>query len=100
MAEPLLTVDIGRESFEFVVHTRATVSLIKPTISEAQVRKSKVQARGVSGTNSEVLDVQEIQFTIRFPSGSMTFIHPFIVCPLEICSDGILGLNFLQRVGG
>jgi predicted aspartyl protease len=99
VTEPLLTVEIGRESYKFVVDTGATVSLIKPKISEAQVRKSHVQARGVSGTNLKILGVQEIEFNIGFPTGSMTFIHPFVVCPLEICSAGILGLDFLQRVG-
>jgi hypothetical protein len=99
VTEPLLTVEIGRGSFEFVVDTGATVSLIKPTVSEAQVRKSQVQARGVSGTNLEILGVQDVKFTIGFPSGGMAFIHPFVVCPLEICSAGILGLDFLQRVG-
>jgi hypothetical protein len=29
----------------------------------------------------------------------MRFIHPFIMRPLESCSAGILGLDFLQRVG-
>jgi hypothetical protein len=81
------------------VDTGATVSLIKPTVSEARVRKSQLQARGVSGTNLEILGVQEVKFTIGFPTGSMTFIHSFMVCPLEICSAGILGLDFLQRVG-
>jgi hypothetical protein len=40
-----------------------------------------------------------IKFKMRSPLGSMTFIHSFIVCPLDICSAGILGLDFLQRVG-
>ena len=99
VTEPLLTIEIGRERFEFVVDTGATVSLIKPTISKAQVRKSQVQARGVSGTNLKILGVQEVKFKIKSSTGSMTFIHPFVVCPLEICSAGILGLDFLQRVG-
>jgi hypothetical protein len=96
---PLLTIEIGRERFEFVVNTGATASLIKPTISEARVRKSQRQARGVSGTKLEILSVREVRFIIGFPNKSMTFIHSFIKCPLENCSAGILGLDFLQRVG-
>jgi hypothetical protein len=99
VTEPLLTVEIGRGRFEFVVDTGATVLLIKPTVSKAQVRKSQVQARGVSGTSLEILGVQDVKFTIGFPTGSMTFIQSFMVCPLEICSAGILDLDFLQRVG-
>jgi hypothetical protein len=99
VTEPLLTVEIGRGEFQFVVDTGATVLLIKPTVSEARVRQSRLQARGVSGTNLDILGVQEVKFTIGFPKRSMTFIHSFMVCPLEICSAGILGLDFLQRVG-
>jgi hypothetical protein len=100
VTEHLLTIEIEGERFEFVVDTGATVLLIKPTISKAQLRKGKVQARGVSGTQLEILGVQNIKFIMRSPLGSMTFIHSFVVCPLDICSAGILGLDFLQRVGG
>jgi hypothetical protein len=57
-----------------------------------------VQARGVSDTNLKILGVQEIKFKWEFPSGSLTFLHSFVVRPLEICSAGILGLDSLQRV--
>jgi hypothetical protein len=54
VTEPLLTIEIEGRKCEFVVDTGATVSLIKLTISRAQLRKSQVQARGVSGTNLEI----------------------------------------------
>jgi hypothetical protein len=99
VTEPLLTVEIEGERFELVVDPSATVLLIKPTVSKAQLRQSQVQARGVSGTKLEILGVQNIKFIMRSPLGSMTFIHSFVVCPLDICSAGFLGLDFLQRVG-
>jgi hypothetical protein len=99
VTEPSLTVEIGRGKFEFVIDTGATVSLIKPTISKARLRKSQLQARGVSGTNLKISGVQEVEFKLKSPSGDMTFKHSFIVSPLEVCSAGILGLDFLQRVG-
>jgi hypothetical protein len=95
----LLTVAIEGERFEFVVDTGATVSLIKLTVSKAQLRKSQVQARGVSGMKLEILGVQNVKFIVRSQLGSKTFIHSFVVCPLEVCRAGILGLDFLQKVG-
>jgi hypothetical protein len=58
-----------------------------------------VQARGISGTLLSVSGEQEVEFSIRHGENSMTFIHTFVVRPLETCSSGILGLDFLQRVG-
>jgi hypothetical protein len=43
--------------------------------------------------------VQKVEFGINFQTGRMTFTHFFHVCPIEMCGDGILGLDFLQRVG-
>jgi hypothetical protein len=57
-----------------------------------------VLARGVSDTNLKILCVQEVKFKWESPSGSLTFLHSFVLRPLEICSAGILGLDFLQRV--
>jgi hypothetical protein len=95
----LLTIDIGGEEFVFMVHTGAMVSLIKPNISEAQLRTCDVQARGVSGTQLDVSGEQEIEFSMRSGDERVTFVHTFVVSPLEIRSSGILGMDFLQRVG-
>jgi hypothetical protein len=97
VTEPLLTDEIRRGKFEFVVDTGATVSFIKPTVCEARARKSQLHARGVSGTNLEILGVQEVKFTIGFLNESMASIHLFRVFPLEICSAGILGLDFCSE---
>jgi hypothetical protein len=95
----LLTIEIGGEEFVFMVDTGAMVSLIKPNISEAQLGACKVQARGVSGTQLDVSGEQEIEFSIRSGNERVTFVHTFVVSPLEIRSSGILGMDFLQRVG-
>lgn len=52
-----------------------------------------MQARGVSGTQLDILGVQDVKFRIGTEGNSMTFVHPFIVSPLEICSAGILGMD-------
>jgi hypothetical protein len=56
-----------------------------------------VQARGVPDSNLKVLVVQEVKFKWESPSGSLTFLHSIVVCMLEICIAGILGLDFLLR---
>ena len=40
-----------------------------------------------------------MKFKLRNKNGSMTFVHTFVVSPLICCSSGILGMDFLQRVG-
>jgi len=44
-----------------MVDTGAMVSLIQPGISKAQVQPCDVKARGVTGTQLEVLGEQEIR---------------------------------------
>jgi hypothetical protein len=51
------TGDRGDE-FSFMVDTGAMVSLIQPGISKAQVQSCDVQARGVTGTQLDILGEQ------------------------------------------
>ena len=99
VTEPVLTLQIGGEEFNFMVDTGAMVSIIQPGISEAQVRPCDVQARGVTGTQLDILGEQEVEFTLHSNNGFVTFEHTFVVSPLKRCSSGILGMDFLHRVG-
>ena len=99
MTEPVLTLEIGGQVFSFMVDTGGMVSLIQPGISKAQVQPCDVQARGVTGTQLEVTGEQKVEFTVRNQDYYMTFVHTFVVSSLERCSSGILGMDFLQRVG-
>ena len=99
MTEPVLTIETGGEEFLFMVDTGAMVSLIQPGISKAQVRPCDVQARGVTGTQLEILGEQEIEFAIRLEDYYMTFVNSFMVSPLNRYSSAILGMHFLQQVG-
>ena len=38
-------------------------------------------------------------FDIKLGNTSLTFVHTFVVSPIKRCSPGILGMDFLQRVG-
>ena len=99
VTEPLLTLEIEGEEFSFMVDTGAMVSLIQPGISKAQLRLCDVQARGITGTELDILGEQEIEFKLYGKEGHMNFVHTFVVSPLKRCSSGILGMDFLQRVG-
>jgi hypothetical protein len=99
VTKPVLTLQIGGEEFTFMVDTGAMVSLIQPGISRAQVRPCDVQARGVTGTQLDILGEQEVEFALRSNNDFVTFVHTFVVSPLKRCSSGILGMDFLHRVG-
>ena len=98
VTQPVLTIEIGGEEFLFMVDTGAMVSLIQPGISKVQVQLCDVQARGLTGTQLEILGEQEIEF-IRNEDYYMTFVHTFMIGLLRRCSSGILGMDFLQQVG-
>jgi hypothetical protein len=99
VTEPVLTLEIEGEECEFMVDTGAMVSLVQPGISKAQVQPCDVQARGVTGTQLDILGEQKVEFTLRNKDYFMTFEHTFVVSALIRCSSGILGMDFLQRVG-
>ena len=99
VTEPVLTLEIEGEDCEFMIDTGAMVSLIQPAVSKACVQPCDVQARGVTGTQLDILGEQEVKFILRNKSDCMSFKHTFVVSPLIRCSSGILGMDFLQRVG-
>jgi len=99
VTEPVLAVDIGGEDFLFMVDTGAMVSLIQTGISKEQVQPCDVQASGVTGRQLDILGKQKVEFNLRSSNGDTTFVHTFVVSHLNRCSSGILGVDFLQRVG-
>jgi len=57
------------------------------------------KARGITGTQLKILGEQEVSFDIKLGNSSLTFEHTFVISPIKRCSPGILGMDFLQRVG-
>ena len=99
VTEPVLTLEIEGEERDFMVDTGAMVSLIQPAVSKACVQPCDVQARGVTGTQLEILGEQEVEFILKDGNDWMSFKDKFVISPLGRCSSGILGMDFLQRVG-
>jgi len=75
------------------------VSLIQPGLSKAQTQPCDIKARGITGTQLKILGEQEVSFDIKLGNSSLTFVHTFVISPIKRCSPGILGMDFLQRVG-
>jgi len=63
------------------------------------VQPCDVHARGVTGTKLDILREQEVEFNLRSNNGDIIFVRTLVVSPLKRCSSGILGMDFLQRVG-
>jgi predicted aspartyl protease len=99
VTEPVLTIEIEGERYVSMVDTGAMVSLIQPGISKAQRQTCDIKARGVSGTQLVILGEKEVEFMICDRDFALSFIHTFVVSRLTRCSSGILGMDFLQRVG-
>jgi hypothetical protein len=95
---PVLTVEIGGDEFVFMADTGAMVSIIHPGISKAQVQTCDVQASGVTGTQLQIIGEQTVTFTLKNGDDSRLS-YTFVASPLIRCSSGILGMDFLQRVG-
>jgi len=79
VTEPVLTLEIGGEEFSFVVHTSAMVSLIQSGISGSNVQPCDVKARGVTGTQLDILGEQAVGFNLRSNSDCMSFVYTFVV---------------------
>jgi hypothetical protein len=56
-----------------MVDTGAMVSLIQPGVNKAQLHSCDVKARGVTGTQLQVLGEQEIECVIRNQDGYLIF---------------------------
>ena len=65
VTEPVMTLEIEGDECEFMVDTGAMVSLIQPAVSKAYVQPCDVEARGVTGTQLEILGEQEVEFVLR-----------------------------------
>ena len=47
----------------------------------------------------DILSEQKVEFVLKNENYCMTLVHTYVVSPLRRCSSGILGMDFLQRVG-
>ena len=62
---------------------------------EKQIKSIKLTARGVTGSDLELLGIQEVEMKIS----PIKFEHKFLISDLGTPGDGILGVDLLQSVG-
>jgi hypothetical protein len=75
------------------VDTGATISVVRPEVSDKTVEECATLVKGVTGHNLNVIGSQNL--TLEFENG-LELNHSFSVCPLEMGDiTGILGLDFL-----
>lgn len=92
----IVDVLIGKKCCRFIVDTGATISIIKKGISQRNIYNSNVTAKSVTGDQLRIYGKQNVFVTIE---GKRSFSHEFLVANLEMTCDGILGMDFLKRIG-
>ena len=90
--ELLLEVEVEGEHHQFLVDSGASLSLVKPGVSQAEVRPTNTAARGITGTKLKSLGTQLIEIKL----GKKIYTHEFLLTPLDIEYSGVLGLDILR----
>jgi hypothetical protein len=92
--ELLLEVQVEGELQQFLIDSGTSLSLVKPGVSRAEVKPTDLAARGITGTKSKSLGVQDIKIKL----GNRTYTHEFLMTPLNVEYSGVLGLDILRQM--
>jgi len=92
--ELLLEVQIAGESHKFLIDSGASLSLVKPGVSRAEVRPMDLAARGITGTKLRSIGTQEIELKL----GNCVYTHEFLVTSLDVEYSGVFGLDILRQM--
>jgi len=75
--------------------TGSTILILQPGVSRSDVHVTAVEPYGVTG---DVLDIRG-QLSVTFRMKGMEFTPYFLICPLPTKVAGLLGTNYLDRLG-
>jgi len=89
---PAIKADIEGMESSLIIDTSSDVSILKPEISNANIRVTTLRPYGVTGENLEVKGRQ----TVSLGLVGRTFYHTFLVCPITTEAAGLLGTDFLE----
>jgi hypothetical protein len=92
--ELLLEKEVEGELHQFLIDSGASLSLMKPGVSQAEVRPTDLAARGITGTKLKSIGTQEIEFRL----GSHVYTHEFLVTSLDVEYSGVFGLDILRQM--
>jgi len=93
---PAIKADIEGVKRSLIIDTGSDVSILKPGISNANIRDTTLRPYGVTG---ETLEVEGRQ-TVSLGLGGRKFDHTFLVCPLPTEAARLLGTDFLEGRNG
>ena len=93
--ELLLEVQVEGITHQFLIDSGASVSLIKPGVSQAEIAPTDLSATGITGAKLKSLGTQEVNIQL----GNRTYTHEFLVTPLGVDCSGVFGLDLLRRMG-
>jgi hypothetical protein len=92
---PAISVEIEGGTKHLIIDTGSSMSILQPGVLKHGRGVTAIKPYGVTGKN---LDIQGQQ-CVSFVLGGKTFRHTFLVCPLPTKADGLLGSDFLRKVG-
>jgi hypothetical protein len=79
-SELLLEVQVEGVTLQFLVDSGASLSLVKPGVSQAEVRLTELAARGITGTKLKSVGTQDIGIQV----GNRVYVHEFLVTHLDV----------------
>ena len=92
---PTTAMEIEGVSRHLILGSGSSVSILQPGVSRSDVSIATVKPYGVTG---EVLEIKGHQ-SVSFCLNGSEFRHSFLVCTLPTDAAGLLGTDFMEKVG-
>ena len=82
-------------SRSLILDTGSDISILQPGISKSNVSVTSLEPYGVTG---DALDIRGQQ-TVNVVLNGREFTHSFLVCSLPTAAAGLIGTDFMNRLG-
>ena len=92
---PTISAEIRGMPRNLILDTGSNISIMQPGISRSNVQVTMPEPYGVTG---DVLDIRGQQ-SVTFLLNGIEFTHSFLVCSLPTKAAGLLGTDFMDRLG-
>jgi hypothetical protein len=92
--ELLLEVRVEGKLHQFLIDSRASLSLLKPVVSRAEIRPTDMATREITGMKLKSIGFQEIGVEL----GNRIYLHEFFVRPLDVEYSEVFGLDTLRQM--
>jgi len=92
---PTISAEIEGMTRSLILDTGCNISIMQPGISRSNVQVTTLEPHVVTG---DVLDIRGRQ-SVTFLLNGSEFTHSFLVCSLPTKAAGLLGTDFMDRLG-